>query len=155
MTKNKADNWIWMPHAGHFILGSQCRFKLNTYVNGYIVSTVGEYVPDSAVRTIIRQSRGWLTNKEGDSEEYDFIKRTQGGEEIGFNRKYETMVFKATKCDEKDSCCPYRMNGEELDFEGYNKPEDAYNGHLRMCEKWDKKTNVVKPNNNRSKNGQQ
>ena len=39
-----ADKWIWMGHAGHFILGHKCRFHLSTYVNGYIVSTVGEYV---------------------------------------------------------------------------------------------------------------
>jgi len=24
-----------------------------------------------------------------------------------------------------------------MDFEGYNSATDAYEGHLRMCEKWD------------------
>lgn len=36
----KEENWVWMPHGGHFILGHMCRFRLNTYVGKYIVSTV-------------------------------------------------------------------------------------------------------------------
>jgi len=131
----------WMPHAGHFILGQMCRFRLNTHVNGYIISTVGEYVPDSAVRKIFRESRGWHTNKRGDAEEFDFIKRTQEGtmdgygEEIGYGRKYETMVFKAIK-NTKNKCCPYSMIGSELDFAGYNKSADAFKGHMKLLKKY-------------------
>jgi len=55
--------WIWMPHAGHLIVSSDCRFHLNTYVGGYIVSTVGEYFPDEGVREIFAESRG--VNLEG------------------------------------------------------------------------------------------
>lgn len=51
-------DWIWQPHAGHFIGGRYCKFFLNTYVNGYIVSTVGEYFPDSRIREIYAMSRG-------------------------------------------------------------------------------------------------
>lgn len=131
----------WMPHAGHFILGHMCRFRLNTHVNGYIVSTVGEYVPDSAVRRISRDVRKWKTDKIGDAEEYDFIRRTgddEGyGEDIGLGRKYETMVFKAKKS--KHKCCPYEMTGSELDFYGYNKAADAYAGHMKMVRKYAKK----------------
>lgn len=103
------DKWIWMPHAGHFICGHKCRFKLNTYVNGYIVSTVGElYFSDDKEET------------------------------VGCDRKYETMVFKAKKSDHK--CCPYvQSNGSDIDFAGYNTPEDAYEGHLKFCNKYDKK----------------
>jgi hypothetical protein len=46
------DKWVWMGHSGHFILGSSCRFHLNTYVGRYIVSTVGELWNDTAVRRI-------------------------------------------------------------------------------------------------------
>jgi hypothetical protein len=124
---------IWMPHAGHFICGSQCRFRLNTYVNGYIVSTVGEYVPDSAVRAILRASRGRKTDLRGDAEEADF-----GFEDIGVDRKYETMVFKGHKS--KHTCCPYEMvSGENIDFAGYNDPGEAYKGHMKMIRKWSKK----------------
>lgn len=64
MTKKKNDE-VWMPHAAHLIVGDECRFHLATYVNGFIVSTVGEYVHDGKRRT------------------------------IGRNRFYETMVFVA------------------------------------------------------------
>lgn len=135
MNKNK---WIWMPHAGHFILGSECRFRLNTYVGKYIVSTVGEYLPDSAVREIYNETRNLKLKGKGDARRVDFMKKN-GYEEIGLDRTYETMVFKARKSDDK--CCPYRIivEGGELDFAGYNKPEDAYKGHMRLCNKWSKK----------------
>lgn len=141
MKLNK-EKWVWMPHAGHFILGSQCRFRLNTYVNGYIISTVGEYVPDSEVRRIFRKSRGWDTYLIGDAEEVDFIKRTGGakgfGEEIGLDRKYETMVFKAKRS--KYKCCPWEMeNPSSLDMDSYNLSADAYAGHLKMCARYAKR----------------
>lgn len=65
------DKWVWMPHAGHFISGYRCCFKLNTKVGKYIISTVGE-LPD------------------GD-----------GFMDIGADRKYETMVFPAKKSKTK------------------------------------------------------
>lgn len=111
------DKWVWMPHAGHFICGSRCLFKLNTRVGKYIISTVGE----------LRDIRN--------NEDIGF-------EEIGCDRKYETMVFKATKA--KDKCCPYRMKKPSaLDFEGYNDPGKAYKGHLKMCLKWAKKQSTT------------
>jgi hypothetical protein len=104
---------IWMPHAGHFIGGHQCEFRLNTYVNGYIVSTVGElkhpYKPEGS----------WM--------------------DIGFGRKYETMVFLA-KESPKTPCCPYRQaSGLDIDSEGYNDPGAAYRGHLAMVAKFQKR----------------
>ena len=51
------EDWIWMPHPGHFIGASNCKFIMNTYVNGYIVSTVGEYFPDAEVRRIHLQGK--------------------------------------------------------------------------------------------------
>ena len=53
---SKAD-WIWMPHAGHFCAAHRCRFHLNTCVNGYIVSTVGELDWDSDIKRIFAKNR--------------------------------------------------------------------------------------------------
>ena len=53
---NKAD-WEWYGNAGHFICGHSCRFHLCTKVGSYLISTVGEYVPDSFVRAILKESR--------------------------------------------------------------------------------------------------
>jgi hypothetical protein len=116
MEKSK---WVWMPHAGHYVCGSRCEFKLNTYVGGYIVSTVGE------MREL------------GSGEFGEFI-------EIGPGRKYETMVFIAEK--HEDVCCPYRpaTSGIERDFKGYNDSESAAIGHMKMCKKWAKKNEKEK-----------
>lgn len=104
--------WIWMPHAAHLCVSSKCHFRLATYVNGVIVSTVGEYDRDD--------TGVWGT--------------------IGLNRKYETMVFKAQpSTPEECNACQYRVAGySEIDFEPYNTAKDAYEGHLAMCRKWDK-----------------
>lgn len=131
-----ADKWIWMGHAGHFILGHKCRFHLNTYVNGYIVSTVGDYVPDSTVIDIVRPE---FKHLRGDEKEYAYMKK-YNCESIGSGEddKYETMVFKAGK--ELSGCCPYRIIVEE-DFEckRYKNSSDATKGHYALCKKYDKK----------------
>ena len=104
---NKAE-WVWMPHAGHLIVGELCRFRLNTKVGAWIVSTVGEYL--SADQEIC---------------------------ELGIGRTYETMVFLAKEAPMSEACCPWRIaNGENVDVEGYNDAGAAYRGHLAMCEKW-------------------
>lgn len=112
------EKWIFQPHPGHLCIANYCRFFLNTYVNGYIISTVGEYKPDSRVRDIL-----------GLKDEYI---------DVGLNRKYETMVFKAQRVG--NSCCEYQpINFEQLDFDGYNDPIQARKGHYVMCEKWSNK----------------
>jgi hypothetical protein len=107
----KKFDWVWMPHAGHFIGGNFCQFRLNTCVGKHIVSTVGE-----------------LQFSEKD-----------GVKEIGMNRKYETMVFRARKS--KRQCCPYTISQSlrEVDFKGYNTASDATIGHMELCKKWSKK----------------
>ena len=123
-----------MPHAGHFICGRDCQFHLATYVGGYIVSTVGEYFPDSQVREIFARSRGVVLEGQGDFREADYMKKV-GFREIGLGRKYETMVFKSERT--KDKCCPYAQNdGMNVDMDGYNDPGDAFKGHMKMCKKW-------------------
>lgn len=106
-----------MPCAGHFIGAGQCKFFKNTYVNGFIVSTVGEYRPSG--KTV----------------------------EIGFERFYETMVFKAKKSDV--SCCKYvQSSGRNIDFAGYKTELDAEFGHYRMVFKYEKKRSKKKEASN-------
>lgn len=103
----KKDKWIWMPHAGHLCVGRDCKFHLNTYVGKYIVSTVGEYWPDREVRKIHADCRNIEIEGRGDYWDADFMKKV-GWLEIGCNRKYETMVFKASKS--KSKCCHWEMS---------------------------------------------
>ena len=134
--------WIWMPHAGHFILGERCQFRLNTYVGKYIVSTVGELWSDRQVREIhasIYDKKWFMENKhlKGDEFDHAYMKKF-GFEDIGAQRKYETMVFRARKS--KYKCCPYTINvAKEMDFKGYNNDKDAAKGHYELCERWSKK----------------
>lgn len=136
MTK---DQWIWMPHPGHFICSFDCRFRLNTCVGKYIVSTVGELFPDAPVREIHAEVRGIKLEGMGDARKADFFEKC-GYVELGLDRLYETMVFEAIESEEKDSCCPYRIkSGSELDMRGYNDPVQAFKGHMELCEEWSKK----------------
>ena len=139
MTKKK---WVWMPHPGHFIGSRDCRFHLNTYIGKYIISTVGEYWPDQMVRRIhanVYDPEWYLKNQDKKGDMFDSIFLSKFGyHDIGVDRKYETMVFKATKS--KNECCPYSASDWlEIDMEGYNSADDATKGHLKMCNKWSKK----------------
>ena len=137
---DRAD-WVWMPHAGHLIVGNDCRFHLTTCVGAFrfIVSTVGDYLPDSMVRDILAESRGVALEGRGDDRLADYMKKI-GYETVGFDRKYETMVFKAVSAE--NGCCPWAQeSGEHLDMRGYNSPDDAAKGHLELCEEWAAKEN--------------
>lgn len=124
-----------MPHAGHLIVGQDCRFHLNTYVGSYIVSTVGEYLPDAPVRESLARGREVDLVGIGDARRADYMKKV-GYEKIGYDRLYETMVFGAEQSAD-GLCCPWRMaDASELDMAGYNRPEDAFRGHMEMCERW-------------------
>lgn len=138
----KREDWIWMPHPGHLIVSRDCRFHLNTCVGDFIVSTVGEYLPDAPVREILAQRRGVSLLGRGDARLADYMKK-MGFQEIGAGRLYETMVFKATNAPggPHEECCLYRqLDGREVAFHGYNNPRDAYEGHMAMCEEWSRKT---------------
>lgn len=134
---SEKSKWVWMPHPGHFICSNWCRFKLNTYVGGYIVSTVGEYVPDAGVREIIAQQKGVVLEGKGDERLYEYMSKV-GYEPLGLSRLYETMVFKAKRA--KDGCCPWEASSyENLDSGAYMTADEAYTGHLKLCKKWSKK----------------
>lgn len=113
------EKWVWMPHAAHLCVSQDCQFVLATYVGNHIVSTVGEWLPRSLK----------LSDYNGKSVVDVF-------EEIGFNRKYETMVFVAQLMNDSCSCCPYVINGSELDMAPYNTADEAYIGHILLCHKW-------------------
>lgn len=136
------DKWTWMPHPAHFICADNCRFHLATEVGGYIVSTVGEYWPDSRVRRIYVESRGVEIKGRGDEWDANYFKKF-GYEEIGAGIKYETMVFKSKKHSSKDKdylCCKFEIaNADSLDFLGYNTATEAYKGHMKLCARWAKK----------------
>ncbi len=135
----KQSDWVWFGGPGHFICSFDCRFHLCTKVGDYLVSTVGEYFPDSPVREIYATSRKITLEGKGDARKADYMKRV-GYEEIGCGRKYETMVFLAGKpCASKECGCGLpAISGSELDFEGYNDARAANAGHLDLCKKWSK-----------------
>jgi hypothetical protein len=102
--------WKWQGNPGHFCCARDCWFRLCTVIGKYMISTVGELV----------------------------LKDKNGYQDIGFKRKYETMVFtKLVKC----TCgCGYYVlgNGSEIECSGYNSSIDAQNGHLEMCLKYER-----------------
>jgi hypothetical protein len=113
---------------GHFIGADNCRFRQTTDVlgpRGWVrVSTVGEYV--SGTRDLLAEHG--LEGVWGEHPEFD---------EIGYNRLYETMVFRLG--DEVCDCgcnAPKVLDWSELDFAGYNTREDAEVGHQRMVLNW-------------------
>ena len=59
-------------------------------------------------------------------------------EEIGFQRYFETMVFRAGEaCTRPDCDCGLpEIDGSEQDFEGYQTAGEAKRGHMRMVEKY-------------------
>ena len=136
------DKWIWMPHAGHFILSNKCRFFLNTRVGKYIVSTVGELWPERISREIHAEvyDPKWLEENKhllGDYFDNSYFKKF-GYQKISLDNEYETMVFRARKS--KHKCCPWGIIvSEQVDFNDYDTSEDAYKGHLKLCKKWAKK----------------
>lgn len=136
------ERWVWQGHAGHFIAAHLCRFKLNTYLgNGYLVSTVGEYVPERSTRECIASSREVEIEGKGDLWDLNYHKQF-GFEEIGYGRKYETMVFKAKESTEE--CCLWEVaDYGNIDFEPYNTAKDARLGHTIMCEKWSLQCSTV------------
>ena len=118
-------NWEWFGHAAHFIGGRWCRFHMATKVGEYVVSTVGEYIHPS-------HSGG------SEQSEAEWMKKHWPGEDIGYNRKYETMVFRAGKpCNSMECGCGIpTIDGHALDFRGYNTARNARAGHMELCAKW-------------------
>lgn len=108
------DKWEWYGNAAHLCVSNCCRFHLATKIGNYIVSTVGEYFPPQALDK--------PTN-------------------IGWNRIYESMVFKIEGTCECGCGLP-KISGSEIEANGYNDAKAATLGHRAMCERvasWPKK----------------
>ena len=138
--------WEWFGKASHFICGHDCRFHLATKVGPWLVSTVGEYLPDSNVREILAETRGITLKGKGDERRASWMQQV-GYEEIGHGRMYETMVFRAgAPCGGDCGCGVPTIDGTSLDFRGYNNAGDATAGHMALCEAWAANTlNMVMP----------
>ncbi len=158
LLRDTSDLWVWMPHPAHFICARYCKFFLATYLPspgagegtypGYIVSTVGEYLMPEAAWDAIGRLRGIdLPGLEGDAREAAWIK-LNGYEDIGWNRKYETMVFAALPREPRTpeyQCCPWEIDaGRDVDTDGYNDPTRARDGHLALCRKWSAEPAMVR-----------
>ncbi len=129
--------WEWFGSPAHFICASDCRFHMATKIGRFIVSTVGEYLPDSAVREILANSRNKPLEGRGDARRADWMKKF-GYEEIGYGRKYETMVFRTKgRCKAPDCGCGLPIIiPRELDMNSYNTAGDATKGHMKLCRTW-------------------
>lgn len=116
------DQWEWFGNVGHFICGQWCRFHLTTKVGPWLVSTIGEYVHP-------RRSMG------SEQTEIEWLRDNWPGEDIGYNRKYETMVFHAgDPCSAPGCNCGMpTISGDEEVSEGCNDAKAATEGHMRFC----------------------
>ncbi len=132
------EEWEWFGSAGHLIVASECRFHLCTLVGPWLVSTVGEWLPDSGSWHIYAETRGVTIEGRGDARRSDFLNKV-GFIEIGCGRLYETMVFRTSgeRCSLPECDCeqPVVSDWSELDSDGYNLRGDAQRGHYAMCEK--------------------
>lgn len=130
-------DWKWFGNAGHFIGGSDCRFHLCTLIGDILVSTVGQYFPDSDARDILAESREKPLEGKGDYRRADWMKKF-GYEDIGYQRKFETMAFKVSGrvCTAKDCDCGMpEIIPSEIGFDSYNDAGSATKGHVEICRK--------------------
>ncbi len=114
------EDWEWYGNAAHLIVGRWCRFHLATKIGDMIVSTVGEYVHPRHSGSSERTEAEWL-------------QKNWPGEEVGCDRKFETMVFAwdGTYCE--CGCGLPKIIPSELACNGYNDHHAAREGHLEMC----------------------
>jgi hypothetical protein len=140
--------WRWFGSVGHFICGTDCRFHLCTQIGNFLVSTIGELLFDEPVREILAQTRGIQLEGQGDARRADYMRKI-GYEEIGYQCKYETMVFRTTGdvCHAPECSCGLpRIDPTDLDGRGYNTAGAATIGHLELCRQFAAmETDVVTP----------
>jgi hypothetical protein len=124
MKRIPESKWKWFGNVGHFVCGQWCRFHLTTQVGKYLVSTIGEYVHP-------------MHSGGSERTETEYLLKKPLGENVGLNRKFETIVFKAGKpCQSKSCGCGLPKIGEELNSRGYNDRKAATDGHRRLCKEY-------------------
>lgn len=99
--------------ARHFSAAAHCRFHITTEIGDVVVSTVGAYVePGSG-------SDGW--------------------DDVGHNRKFETYVFRIGRPCTCESRCGTRVVADwgAIDSRCYGTAAAATDGHEAMCVKWE------------------
>ncbi len=112
MARNiEVSEYVWYGFAGHLIVADSCRFHLSTAVGDVLVSTVGAYKQPGS-------SNAWT--------------------DVGYNRKFETMVFPlGDPCRCGESCGQRDVaSWSDIDFAGCNTPADAMAQHMAMCTAW-------------------
>lgn len=132
------EEWKWFGNAGHLCVADRCRFHLCTQVGEFLVSTVGEYVPDSATCEILAACRKIVLEGKGNARRVRWL-RQNGYEKLGAgDGTYETMVFVAGEpCAIPDCHCGLpQISGIELHGEWYTTAGDATEGHYRQCLRW-------------------
>lgn len=122
MPEVPATEWVYYGSSGHFICGRWCRFHLATKIGKWFISTVGEFVHP-------KDSGG------SEATEARYLTDNPLGADIGYGRKFETLVFQYEgECD--CGCGLPHTIGFELDSSCYNDRKSANEGHLAMCKKW-------------------
>lgn len=118
-------DWKWFGCPGHFICGCWCRFHLFTVIGPWMISTVGEYVHPRHSNGNERDDKKWWNEN-------------WPGEDIGMDRKYETMVFRAGKpCNSETCMCGApEVGSSELDFLPANTRVEATENHMQLCNHW-------------------
>lgn len=108
---------VWHGQAGHFVGWRDCQWHLCTEVNGYIISTLGEYIPNRQRNTVGQAMPLGLSPDD----------------------LYESMIF------EVGGHCPCgcghpTQSGSSLDMNRYKTPLEARLGHMKLVEEYSKKT---------------
>ena len=136
-------NWKWFGKAGYCCIGQYCRFHLTTQVGDFLVCTIGEYMPPESMVEIINEVKKLNLQGKGDDREADFLKKN-GYEDVSCGNKYESVVYLAgAPCKEKGCLCGMpEIAGAVLDGRRYNTAGEATEGHMELCEDWDKRKAV-------------
>lgn len=103
--------WKWYGYAGHLVVGSRCAFHLSTRIGGYLVSTVGHYLP----------------------------KHKDDPEPIGAGSysMFETFVFRCGGDDVNGD--PIILNLTPVDSTRYATSKEAEDWHYVFCDRYARK----------------
>ena len=107
---------IWHGQAGHFVCWRRCIWHLCTEVNGYVISTIGEFYPDMHYDNM------------GEMESLGLVPE----------QFYESGVFEVgghCSC----GCGQPLQSGSALYMNRYKTPLEARLEHMKLVEEYSKK----------------